>query len=172
MASIRISTPAKAGCSWSANTSTPSRSRTIRRSSSVAKCGSRIGAWTRGRTGRFERSLPPPARPPATISNALNAMTWKRICEAAEVPENAVKQFDVDGILLVVVNYGEGFRGIPRRGPLRVDLHQASVGLGSADAGKAGRDGTAAQDLRDQAGKRSPAGERGKRTDLRIRSRR
>jgi len=40
-------------------------------------------------------------------------MTWKRICEAAEVAENAVKQFDVDGISLVVVNYGEGFRAIP-----------------------------------------------------------
>ena len=40
-------------------------------------------------------------------------MTWKRICEVAEVPENSVKQFDVDGVSLVVVNYGEGFRAIP-----------------------------------------------------------
>ncbi len=40
-------------------------------------------------------------------------MTWKRICEAAEVPENSVKKFDVDGIALVVVNYGAGFRAIP-----------------------------------------------------------
>jgi toluene monooxygenase system ferredoxin subunit len=40
-------------------------------------------------------------------------MTWKRICEAAEIPENSVKKFEVDGIALVVVNYGEGFRAIP-----------------------------------------------------------
>jgi toluene monooxygenase system ferredoxin subunit len=40
-------------------------------------------------------------------------MTWKRICDTAEVPENSVKQFKVDGIPLVVVNYGEGFRAIP-----------------------------------------------------------
>jgi toluene monooxygenase system ferredoxin subunit len=40
-------------------------------------------------------------------------MTWKPICKAAEVPENAVRQFDVDGISVVVVNYGEGFRAIP-----------------------------------------------------------
>jgi toluene monooxygenase system ferredoxin subunit len=42
-----------------------------------------------------------------------SAMTWKRICEAADVPENAVKKFNVDGMSLVVVNYGEGFRAIP-----------------------------------------------------------
>jgi len=40
-------------------------------------------------------------------------MPWKRICDAAELTENAVKQFDVDGIPIVVVNYGEGFRAIP-----------------------------------------------------------
>jgi toluene monooxygenase system ferredoxin subunit len=40
-------------------------------------------------------------------------MTWKRICDAAELAENSVKKFDVDGIPIVVVNYGEGFRAIP-----------------------------------------------------------
>lgn len=40
-------------------------------------------------------------------------MPWKRICDAAELAENSVKQFDVDGIPIVVVNYGEGFRAIP-----------------------------------------------------------
>jgi toluene monooxygenase system ferredoxin subunit len=40
-------------------------------------------------------------------------MTWKRICDAAEVAENSVKQFDVDGVPVVLVNYGEGFRAIP-----------------------------------------------------------
>jgi len=40
-------------------------------------------------------------------------MTWKRICDVAEIAENSVKQFDVDGIPIVVANYGEGFRAIP-----------------------------------------------------------
>jgi toluene monooxygenase system ferredoxin subunit len=42
-----------------------------------------------------------------------STMTWKRICDAAELAENSVKQFGVDGIPIVVVNYGEGFRAIP-----------------------------------------------------------
>lgn len=40
-------------------------------------------------------------------------MTWKRVCKATDVPENTVKKFWVDGIELVVVNYGAGFRAIP-----------------------------------------------------------
>ena len=40
-------------------------------------------------------------------------MTWKRICDVAEIAENSVKQFDVDGIPIVIANYGEGFRAIP-----------------------------------------------------------
>jgi toluene monooxygenase system ferredoxin subunit len=43
----------------------------------------------------------------------MSAMTWKRICDVAEVAENSVKRFDVDGIPIVVANYGEGFRAIP-----------------------------------------------------------
>jgi toluene monooxygenase system ferredoxin subunit len=43
----------------------------------------------------------------------MSAMTWKRICDVAEVAENSVKQFDVDGIPIVIANYGEGFRAIP-----------------------------------------------------------
>jgi len=40
-------------------------------------------------------------------------MTWKRICEVAEIPQNSVRQFNVDGTAIVIVNYGEGFRAIP-----------------------------------------------------------
>jgi toluene monooxygenase system ferredoxin subunit len=40
-------------------------------------------------------------------------MTWKRICDAAEIPENSVRLFDVEGISILLVNYGEGFRAIP-----------------------------------------------------------
>ena len=40
-------------------------------------------------------------------------MAWKRICGADEVPENTAKKFDVDGIPILIVNYGEGYRAIP-----------------------------------------------------------
>jgi toluene monooxygenase system ferredoxin subunit len=40
-------------------------------------------------------------------------MTWKRICKASEVAENSIKKFDVDGIAILIVNYGAGFRAIP-----------------------------------------------------------
>lgn len=40
-------------------------------------------------------------------------MTWKRICDAADVDENSVKRFNVDGLSVVLVNYGAGFRAIP-----------------------------------------------------------
>lgn len=40
-------------------------------------------------------------------------MTWKHVCSAAEVPVNTVKKFDADGVPLVVVNYGGGYRALP-----------------------------------------------------------
>jgi toluene monooxygenase system ferredoxin subunit len=40
-------------------------------------------------------------------------MSWKRICSAGEVSENSIEKFDVDGIAILVVNYGKGFRAIP-----------------------------------------------------------
>ena len=40
-------------------------------------------------------------------------MTWKRVCRTSEVTENSVKKFDVDGITILIVNYGAGFRAIP-----------------------------------------------------------
>jgi toluene monooxygenase system ferredoxin subunit len=40
-------------------------------------------------------------------------MTWKRICRATDVPKNSVKKFTVDGVTLVIANYGSGFRAIP-----------------------------------------------------------
>ena len=40
-------------------------------------------------------------------------MTWKRICGVDEVAENTAKKFNIDGVPLLVVNYGEGFRVIP-----------------------------------------------------------
>ena len=40
-------------------------------------------------------------------------MTWKRICGVGEVAKNSIKKFEVDGIDILVVNYGSGFRAIP-----------------------------------------------------------
>ncbi|MGA7490612.1 MAG: Rieske 2Fe-2S domain-containing protein [Xanthobacteraceae bacterium] len=40
-------------------------------------------------------------------------MSWKRVCKAIEVPENSLRKFTVDGVTLVVANYGSGFRAIP-----------------------------------------------------------
>jgi toluene monooxygenase system ferredoxin subunit len=40
-------------------------------------------------------------------------MSWKRVCKATDVPENTLKKYWVDGIALIIVNYGSGFRAIP-----------------------------------------------------------
>ncbi len=40
-------------------------------------------------------------------------MTWKRICRTDEVAANSIKKFDVDGIPILLVNYGAGYRAIP-----------------------------------------------------------
>ena len=40
-------------------------------------------------------------------------MTWKLICGVNEVAENSVKKFDVDGVPILLVNYGAGYRAIP-----------------------------------------------------------
>lgn len=44
-------------------------------------------------------------------------MSWKRVCAAADVPENSLKKFDVDGIEIMIANYGQGYRGFPPRCP-------------------------------------------------------
>lgn len=40
-------------------------------------------------------------------------MNWKRVCAAADVPENTLKKFNVNGVDIVIANYGDGFRGFP-----------------------------------------------------------
>ena len=40
-------------------------------------------------------------------------MTWRRICAADSVAEKTLKKFEVDGIPVIVANYGEGFRAFP-----------------------------------------------------------
>jgi toluene monooxygenase system ferredoxin subunit len=40
-------------------------------------------------------------------------MSWKRVCRASDIAEDSLKQFDVEGVPVVVVHYGGGFRAIP-----------------------------------------------------------
>jgi len=40
-------------------------------------------------------------------------MSWKRVCKVTDVPENGLRMFTVDGVALVIANYGSGFRAIP-----------------------------------------------------------
>jgi len=40
-------------------------------------------------------------------------MSWKRVCGAGDVAKHQIKKFDVDGIRILVANYGDGFRAIP-----------------------------------------------------------
>ncbi len=40
-------------------------------------------------------------------------MTWKRICGLSDVAENTVRKFDIEGIPILLVNYGGGYRAIP-----------------------------------------------------------
>ena len=44
-------------------------------------------------------------------------MSWKKVCAVADVPENALEKFDVDGIDIIIANHGAGFRAFPPRCP-------------------------------------------------------
>lgn len=40
-------------------------------------------------------------------------MVWKRICAVSSIPKNALRRVDVEGIPLIVANFGAGFRAFP-----------------------------------------------------------
>ena len=40
-------------------------------------------------------------------------MAWTRICRTEDVAENSARKFSVNGIQILVVNYGQGFRAVP-----------------------------------------------------------
>lgn len=40
-------------------------------------------------------------------------MSWKEVCAAGDIAENTLAKFDVDGIAIVIANYGDGFRAMP-----------------------------------------------------------
>jgi toluene monooxygenase system ferredoxin subunit len=44
-------------------------------------------------------------------------MSWKYVCAAGDVAENTLKKLDVEGVPLVVANYGSGFRAFPTMCP-------------------------------------------------------
>lgn len=44
-------------------------------------------------------------------------MSWKKICSAAEISENTLEKFEVDGIEIMIANYGQGYRAFPPRCP-------------------------------------------------------
>ena len=57
-------------------------------------------------------------------------MSWKRVCATGEVPENTLKKFDVDGVEIIIVNYGDGYRGLPPSCPHMEDPLEESGMLG------------------------------------------
>jgi toluene monooxygenase system ferredoxin subunit len=40
-------------------------------------------------------------------------MTWRKVCPDHSVAENQLKKFEVDGIPVIIANYGSGFRAFP-----------------------------------------------------------
>lgn len=44
-------------------------------------------------------------------------MSWKKICSSAEISENTLEKFEVDGIEIMIANYGQGYRAFPPRCP-------------------------------------------------------
>lgn len=40
-------------------------------------------------------------------------MVWKRVCAIGEIADGSVVRFDVEGVPVVVVNFGEDFRAMP-----------------------------------------------------------
>ncbi len=60
-------------------------------------------------------------------------MSWKRVCTADEVPENTLKRFDVDGVPVIVANYGDGFRAFP---PFCPHMEEPLAESGLMDGGR------------------------------------
>ena len=55
-------------------------------------------------------------------------MAWKHACKAADIPANSLKKVWVDGIALIIANYGEGLRAFPPVCPhMEEPLEQSGV---------------------------------------------
>src|SRR5262245_52813568 len=126
--------------SWSVATSIRSGSSTIGPVSSNGKCVSTTAGSTRGRTGRSEQRgasrFPAHGRKCRCCEwrgsrksrHERGVMSWKRVCKVTDVPENGLRKFTVDGVALVIANYGSGFRAIPPLCPhLEEPLEESGV---------------------------------------------
>lgn len=40
-------------------------------------------------------------------------MSWKHVCSSADVAKDTLKGYDVDGVRVLIANYGQGFRAFP-----------------------------------------------------------
>ena len=55
-------------------------------------------------------------------------MAWKRVCAANDIAPDTVNRFDVDGIPVVVVNFGDDYRAMPPMCPHEEeDLEESGV---------------------------------------------
>ena len=55
-------------------------------------------------------------------------MAWKHACKAADIPAGSLKKVWVDGIAIIIANYGEGLRAFPPVCPhMEEPLEQSGV---------------------------------------------
>jgi len=59
-------------------------------------------------------------------------MSWKYVCNIDQIPENTLKQFEIDGISIVIANYGDGFRAFP---PYCPHMEEPLAGTGLIEDG-------------------------------------
>ena len=59
-------------------------------------------------------------------------MNWKHVCNVDQIPENTLKQFEIDGISIAIANYGDGFRAFP---PYCPHMEEPLAGTGLIEEG-------------------------------------
>ncbi|MEE8350820.1 MAG: Rieske 2Fe-2S domain-containing protein [Rhodospirillales bacterium] len=59
-------------------------------------------------------------------------MSWKKVCESSQVLENSLQKFAIDGVDIIIANYGDGFRAFP---PFCPHMEEPLVSSGMMMAG-------------------------------------
>ena len=59
-------------------------------------------------------------------------MSWKHVCNIDQISTNSLKQFEIDGVSIVVANYGDGFRAFP---PYCPHMEEPLAGTGLIEDG-------------------------------------
>jgi len=55
-------------------------------------------------------------------------MTWQKVCAADDIANNTLQRFEVDGVAIVVANYGDGFQAIAPYCPhMEEPLHESGI---------------------------------------------